>query len=73
MFSRIVVKGKDKHPLCAFLTGKDTNPNFAGEVSWNFGKFLLGRNGQVLSRFEPGDAPESPKVLKAIESALSGS
>lgn len=73
MFSKIVVKGKNKHPLYAFLTGKDTNPNFAGEISWNFAKFLLGRDGKVIARFDPGDTPESPKVLKAIESALSGS
>jgi glutathione peroxidase len=70
LFSKIVVKGQGKHPLYQFLTGKDTNPKFAGEIPWNFAKFLVGRDGQVLARFQPGDEPEGPAVTKAIETAL---
>lgn len=70
LFSKIVVKGPGIHPLYRYLTDPATDPKFAGEIPWNFAKFLVDRNGQVIARFEPGDAPESPKVVKAIEAAL---
>ncbi|HOK78180.1 MAG TPA: glutathione peroxidase [Verrucomicrobiota bacterium] len=60
--------GPDQHPLYAALTAKDAP--FPGEVKWNFTKFLINRNGKVVARFEPGDEPDSPKVIKAVESAL---
>ncbi len=70
MFAKISVKGDDIHPLYRFLTGKDTNPGFAGDISWNFNKFLVGRDGNVVARFESSDAPEGAKLVQAIESAL---
>jgi len=70
LFSKIVVKGPGIHPLYRYLTNPETDSKFAGEIPWNFAKFLVDRNGQVIARFEPGDAPESPKVVKAIEAAL---
>jgi len=70
MFSKIVVKGKGIHPLYQFLTSKQTDPKFAGDIPWNFAKFLVNRKGEVIARFAPGDEPESEKVTKAIESAL---
>ncbi len=70
LFSKIVVKGEGIDPLYAYLTGKDTNPKFAGEIPWNFAKFLVNRKGEVVARFGPGDAPESETVVKAIEAAL---
>ncbi len=70
MFAKISVKGDDIHPLYRFLTGKDTNPGFAGEISWNFNKFLVGRDGKIVARFESSDAPQSAKVVQVIESAL---
>lgn len=70
MFSKIVVKGEGIHPLYSFLTSKETDPKFAGDVSWNFAKFLVGRDGQVIGRFAPKEGPESEKVVKAIEEAL---
>jgi glutathione peroxidase len=70
LFSKIVVKGEGIHPLYRFLTGKDTNPKFGGEIPWNFTKFLVDRQGNVIARFEPKDAPESENVTRAIESAL---
>ena len=48
MFSKISVKGKTIHPLYAFLTSKETNPEFAGGISWNFNKFLIGRDGATI-------------------------
>lgn len=71
LFAKIVVDGSNKHPLYQFLTAKETNPKFAGDIPWNFTKFLVDRNGQVIARFEPKDAPESAAVTQAIEAALS--
>jgi glutathione peroxidase len=63
------VKGAEQHPLYARLTGKDSE--FPGDIKWNFGKFLIGKEGQVLKRFEPQTKPDADEVVKAIEAALS--
>lgn len=63
-----VKSGPAQSPLYAALSGKDAA--FPGDVKWNFGKFLLGRDGKVVARFDSGDEPDSPKVTKAIEAAL---
>lgn len=70
MFAKISVKGDDQAPLYRFLTEKTTNPKFSGEISWNFNKFLIGRNGEILDRFGSRDKPESEEVVQAIEKAL---
>ncbi len=70
LFSKIVVKGQGIHPLYQYLTGKQSNPDFAGDIPWNFAKFLVDGQGRVIARFAPGDAPESEKVKGAIEKAL---
>jgi glutathione peroxidase len=70
LFAKIIVKGDGIHPLYRFLTSPETNPKFPGEIPWNFTKFLIDRQGNVVGRFEPKDAPESAKVTQAIESAL---
>jgi glutathione peroxidase len=70
MYSKISVKGNDKAPLYQFLTDPATNPSFAGEIKWNFTKFLVDRNGKVIARFESPVKPESPEVTAAIEKAL---
>ena len=70
VFSKISVKGEDQHPLYKYLTGRDTNPEFAGDIKWNFGKFLVGRDGRVVARFDSADKPEDAKVTQAIEHAL---
>jgi glutathione peroxidase len=70
MFSKISVKGADKHPLYQYLTDEKTDPKFAGEISWNFNKFLIDENGNVVGRFESKDTPEGDKVTGAIEQAL---
>lgn len=70
LFSKIVVKGEGQHPLYRFLTSKETNGEFGGEIPWNFTKFLVDREGRVIARFAPKDAPESPQVVSAIEKAL---
>ena len=68
MFDKLHVKGPEQHPLYAALTGKDSP--YPGEIKWNFGKFLIGKDGKILKRFEPKVAPDSPEVTEAIEAAL---
>lgn len=70
LFSKVSVKGDDKCPLYAYLTDKDRNGAFGGEIKWNFQKFLVDRKGKVVARFEPADEPQGPKVSAAIEKAL---
>jgi glutathione peroxidase len=70
LFAKIVVKGKQIHPLYQFLTSPETDPKFAGPIPWNFTKFLVNRKGEVIARFQPGDEPESDKVTRAVEEAL---
>jgi glutathione peroxidase len=70
MYSKVSVKGADSTPLYQFLTDKQTNPATAGEIKWNFTKFLVDRNGKVIARFEPAITPESADVTGAIEKAL---
>jgi glutathione peroxidase len=69
MMSKISVKGEDQAPLYSFLT-KEANPATAGDVKWNFTKFLVNREGKVVARFEPAVTPGSPEVKAAIEKAL---
>ncbi|HEY3412257.1 MAG TPA: glutathione peroxidase [Armatimonadota bacterium] len=70
MFSKISVKGKDQDPLYKFLTDKTTDPQFGGDIDWNFAKFLVNRQGQVVARFKAGHKPTEPDVIAAIEHEL---
>jgi glutathione peroxidase len=65
MYSKISVKGSDKAPLYKFLTDST-----GGEVKWNFTKFLVDGNGQVITRFESAVEPDSPEMIRAVEKAL---
>ena len=69
MYAKISVKGTDQAPLYAYLT-KDTGPRISGEIKWNFTKFLVDRNGNVVQRFEPEVTPDSKEVISAIEKQL---
>jgi glutathione peroxidase len=68
MFSKIVVRGQGQSPLYKYLTG---HPKFPGQVDWNFEKFLIGRNGEVIGRFKSAVEPDSRELVGAIETALS--
>ena len=70
MMSKVSVKGDGKDPLYTFLTGKDTDPQFGGDIKWNFTKFLFDRTGKPVARFEPATTPDSPEVTAAVEAAL---
>jgi glutathione peroxidase len=68
MFDKIEVNGPHRHPLYVALAGKDSP--LAGDIKWNFTKFLIDRDGKLLKRFESRTAPDAPEVIAAIESAL---
>ena len=70
MMSKVSVKGDDKAPLYAYLTDTSADPQFGGDIKWNFTKFLFDRSGKPVARFEPKVTPDSPEVAAAIESAL---
>ena len=69
LFSRISVKGEDQHPLFEMLTSIE-NPDFTGDISWNFEKFLIDRNGNLVRRFKTNVPPEGEEVREAILSTL---
>lgn len=70
LFSKVSVKGDDQAPLYRYLTDKKTNPQYGGDIEWNFAKFLIGRNGQVVARFPAGHDPLSADVVAAVEAEL---
>jgi glutathione peroxidase len=70
MMSKISVKGDDKHPLYKFLTEGKAGEDFAGDIEWNFAKFLVDRNGNVMARFSSRTKPEDPQVGETVEKAL---
>ena len=67
MFSKITVKGPEKAALYKVLT-ESSNPS--GEVTWNFEKFLIGRDGQIAGRFKPRTSPDAPELVSAIEAEI---
>ncbi len=70
MFAKIEVNGDGACPLYKYLTALDTKPKGKGAVSWNFEKFVVGRSGEVVARFQPGTKPDAPEVVKLIEAEL---
>ena len=70
MFEKINVKGKDQHPLYQFLTSEKTDPEFSGNISWNFNKFLIARDGQIVDRFGSKTEPLDKDVVGAVEREL---
>jgi len=70
LFSKIDVNGANRHPLYAWLTSVDAKPEGAGDIKWNFGKFVIGKDGAVVARFGPRTAPDDPELVATIEKAL---
>ncbi len=68
MFDKVDVNGSNRHPLFEALAG--SNSPFPGNIKWNFGKFLIGRDGKILKRFGSGDEPDGEAITKAVEAAL---
>lgn len=69
MFAKVSVKGDDKDPLFQHLTTVK-NPDKAGDIGWNFEKFLVGKDGKLQRRFKTGIKPDDTSVVTAIEKAL---
>jgi glutathione peroxidase len=70
LLSKVVVKGNGICPLYKTLTSTATTPVKPGPISWNFEKFIIGRDGKVAARFSPGTKPEDEKFVKAIKTEL---
>jgi glutathione peroxidase len=70
MMSKISVKGDDKAPLYKFLTEKATAHEFAGEIDWNFAKYVIDRNGNIIARFAAKTKPSEPVVVTLVEKAI---
>jgi glutathione peroxidase len=70
MFAKIDVNGEKRDPLYAFLTAQPTTPDGAGDIQWNFAKFLVDRGGKVVARFAPPTKPVSEEIVAAIERTL---
>jgi glutathione peroxidase len=70
MFEKIDVNGDDRHPLYEDLTATPDAEGAAGDIQWNFEKFLVSPDGEVIQRFRPMTAPDDPAVIAAIEANL---
>ena len=70
LFSKIVVKGDGQAPLYQYLTSTDANQQTAGDITWNFEKFLVSKDGKVVARFRPKTKPDEKEVIDAIEKEL---
>lgn len=70
MMSKAFINANPRLPLYEYLTDERQNPKTGGDIRWNFTKFLIGRDGTILARFEPAVTPEDPSLVKAVENAL---
>jgi glutathione peroxidase len=70
MFSKIEVNGASRDPIYSYLTSQKTAPDGAGDIRWNFAKFLVGKDGKVTARFSPMVTPLDPILVAAIEESL---
>jgi glutathione peroxidase len=68
LFDKIEVNGGNRHPLYVLLAGKDSA--FPGDITWNFNKFLIGRDGKLITRFDSSIEPESKKLIGLLEQEL---
>ncbi len=68
LFDKLEVNGEKRHPLYVALAGKDSP--FPGDIKWNFNKFLIGKGGKILNRYDSKVTPESEELTKAVEGAL---
>ena len=70
MFAKISVRGEDIHPLYKYLTSKDDDPQFSGDISWNFNKFLIDKDGKIINRYVSKVTPDDATVITDIETAI---
>ncbi|MBS1848943.1 MAG: glutathione peroxidase [Actinobacteria bacterium] len=72
MFEKIEVNGEGRDPLYADLTTHPDADGYTGDIRWNFEKFLIGADGEVVGRFAPQVEPDAPELVAAIEALISG-
>jgi glutathione peroxidase len=72
MFSKVEVNGDDRHALYEQLTVYQDDEGEAGDIQWNFEKFLVSADGEVVRRFRPLTTPDDPTLVSAIEEQLDG-
>lgn len=70
LFAKVEVNGPGACPLYQYLTAQPTKPKGPGKIAWNFEKFILSRNGEVVARFDPRTRPDAPEVVQVIEAEL---
>jgi glutathione peroxidase len=70
LLEKVDVNGADRHPLYAELTKTADGDGEAGDVQWNFEKFLVAPGGEIVNRFRPRTVPDAPEVISAIEAVL---
>ncbi|WP_320780196.1 glutathione peroxidase [Streptomyces sp. CRN 30] len=70
MTEKVEVNGEGRHPLYRRLTGFADAEGHSGDIRWNFEKFLIGRDGEVVARFSPQTEPEAAEVVAAVEERL---
>ncbi|MGH9301861.1 MAG: glutathione peroxidase, partial [Acidimicrobiales bacterium] len=70
LYEKIEVNGENRHPLYQQLTEVADAEGEAGDIKWNFEKFLVAPGGKVIKRFRPTTEPEAPEIVSAIEEAL---
>jgi glutathione peroxidase len=70
MFAKIEVNGAGRAPLYQWLTSEQTAPDGAGDIKWNFAKFVVDKQGEIVARFNPMVAPDAPELVAAVEKAL---
>ena len=68
LFDKLEVNGPGRNPLYVLLAGSDSP--FPGDIRWNFTKFLIGRDGKIVARFDSAVKPDSPEVTQAIDAAV---
>jgi glutathione peroxidase len=73
LFAKVHVKGPEQAPLYKFLTAQASAPDDAGEIRWNFAKFVVGTDGKVRARFAPTVEPMAAELVTAVEESLAGS
>jgi glutathione peroxidase len=72
MTEKIEVNGETRHPLYGALTATEDAEGKAGDIQWNFEKFLVNSDGEIVGRFRPLTDPEAPELLDAIQKVLPG-
>lgn len=70
MMSKVFINANPRLALYEYLTDEHQNPKTGGPIRWNFTKFLIGRDGTILARFEPAVTPEDPSLVKSVQKAL---